>query len=97
MFHPTLPAKFFVEFGACLVMALCSSSLFFFMLLKPRRWSRLVDRENDFSVRIGIAPAGLSNWCRRLEKGPVLKIMAGVVALLSLRLLLLVWHRYHLG
>lgn len=73
--------------------------LLLFIVTRPDRWSRIVDKENDFWVRKRIVPASLADSCRRFEKGLGLKILiccgillgAGSIAFIAK----LLWHAAH--
>ena len=54
-----------------------------FMVAKPEQWGRLVDRENSFWVRNGLASERLTRWVVRFEKGRGQKILVGAGAVLN--------------
>ena len=69
--------------------ALCWLWLWF-MIAKPQQWSRLVDKENDFFLRLGLVSASLSERSRRFEKGLGPKILVGLTAVIGTVALLVV-------
>lgn len=69
--------------------ALCWLWLWF-MIARPQQWSRLVDKENDFFLRLGLVSASLSERARRFEKGLGAKMLVGFAAIIGTVALLVV-------
>ena len=68
------------------ILASCAvimGSWLWFMIARPEQWGRLVDRENSFWVRKGLASERLARWFARFEKGRGQKILVGIGAVLS--------------
>ena len=50
----------------------------------PRKWAALVDREYDFLVRRGLMPKTLSNRVKRMETGGGIRLAVGALFLVYL-------------
>jgi hypothetical protein len=99
MIHPTELGTLLAILVVLTVFEIC---WLWFMIAKPERWSRFVDRENDFWVKRGIVSASLSERFKKFEKGLGQKILVGTGALLGMAALvgafiILLWYHYRHG
>jgi len=53
-----------------------------FMIKRPDKWGLMVDKENAFWVRLGIAPVAFTERVKRFEKGLGQKVLICVAAIL---------------
>jgi hypothetical protein len=72
-----------VYLGIVALTSLFASVWLWFMIARPEQWGRLVDKENDFWLRLGILPQWLIQHTRRFEKGRGQRILVGCGAVLN--------------
>lgn len=58
-----------------------------FIILCPKRWAALVDKENNFWVGKGFISAARAEQIKMLEKGMTVKVMVGLLVALTTFLL----------
>jgi hypothetical protein len=63
-----------------------------FVIIRPSAWSSLVDRENDFWVRRGWVSSAFAEKIKSLEKGIILKLLLGAMALISVVVVCVLLH-----
>lgn len=61
-----------------IILTLLWTAWLAFMLLAPKKWSSIVQKENDFWVNRKIIKPALAAKCINLETGIFLKIIAGL-------------------
>ena len=72
---------FFIVIAALTFLAQLALFLFFwfwFVVAKPAQWARIVEKENNFWVRIGVISEKFAGRCKRFEQGPGQKVLVGI-------------------
>ena len=54
-----------------------------FMIADPDKWSKWIEKQHAFFVRIGISSPSFSEKCKRFENGVGMKLLAGCGILLG--------------
>jgi hypothetical protein len=78
-----MKATFFILIGMLVLLTAIAVFWLWFVIRRPGQWAALVDKENAFWVRRGIISEAFAEKCKRLEKGPVQKVMIGGVAVIG--------------
>ena len=76
------------------LMALLWSLWFWFMLVRPEKWSAFIDWENDLAVRIRLIPRSWAPWFKKHEKGVTYKIIVGLTVFFCLVALAIILFRH---
>lgn len=66
-----------------LAISIGSLAWLIFMIVAPKTWGALVDRENDFWVKRAGFPVKMTEWIKRQEKGMTLKVLVGFSFIMS--------------
>lgn len=72
----------------CLILTVLSCLGLGFIIFCPKRWAALVDKENNYWVGKGVVSASRAELVKKLEKGMVMKVMVGLVVILTTCLLI---------
>ena len=78
--------------SVCLVLTVLSCLWLGFIIFFPKQWAALVDKENAYWVGKGLISASRAEQVKRLEKGMAVKVMAGLLVILTTFLLIVSVH-----
>ena len=70
---------------------ICLAALLF-IIIRPEAWTAWIEKENNFWVSRGRFSSGSAEKVKRLEKGPMMKILLGANVLLSAAVIYMLLH-----